>query len=127
MLLAVESEALCQTELVQNPRPSHHPRDSTLLHRAWTLEIPPPAYMYFEVDGIVSADLLIYQFRSTMSDLLQEKLAAISQELDTIKFACSNLDKRVKSMVWCYPTRPAKQTYSGALIGLVSFEGDTSI
>ena len=33
-----------------------------------------------------------------MSDLLQEKHAAISRELDTIKFACSDLDKRVESL-----------------------------
>ena len=81
---------------MQNPRPSHHLRDSTPLLRAWRLETPSLDYSL--VDGIVSADLLINQFRSTMSDLLQEKLAAISQELDTIKFACSDTDQRVESI-----------------------------
>ena len=33
-----------------------------------------------------------------MSDLPQEKLAAISRELDTIKFACSDLDRRLESL-----------------------------
>ena len=33
-----------------------------------------------------------------MYDLLQGKLAAISRELDTITFACSDLDKRVESL-----------------------------
>ena len=50
------------------------------------------------IDGIVSADVLIDQFRGAMSALLQDNLAAISKELETIKFACSDLDNRVEKL-----------------------------
>ena len=50
------------------------------------------------IDGIVSADVLIDQFRGAMSALLQDNLAAISKELETIKFACSDLDNRVEML-----------------------------
>ena len=50
------------------------------------------------IDGIVSADVLIDQFRGAMSALLQDSLAAISKELETIKFACSDLDNRVEKL-----------------------------
>ena len=95
MLLAIEPEGLCQTELVQNPRPS--PPLERLHSTASRLDTGDPTTGLL-VDGIICADLLINQFRNTMSDLLQEKLAAISRELDTIKFSCYDLDKRVESL-----------------------------
>ena len=95
MLLAIEPEGLCQTELVQNPRPS--PPPERLHSTASRLDTGDPTTGLL-VDGIISADLLINQFRSTMSDLLQEKLAAISRELDTIKISCYDLDKRVEPL-----------------------------
>ena len=50
------------------------------------------------VEGIVSIDALISQFRECMSELLDERMAAIIVEVEMVKQACSDLDRRVEAL-----------------------------
>lgn len=48
--------------------------------------------------GIVSLDVLVERFRNAMSELLSEKVAAIVAEIQEVKLACSDLDRRVEAV-----------------------------
>ena len=50
------------------------------------------------VEGIVSIDALISQFRDCMADLLDERMSAIVVEVEMAKQVCSDLDRRVQDL-----------------------------
>ena len=50
------------------------------------------------VEGIVSINALISQFRDCMADLLDERMSAIVVEVEMAKQVCSDLDRRVQDL-----------------------------